>query len=137
LKRNAIRYYRIDDKKTNKQQHTLFDVLSILNQSMKKYLKRQYDKPLSTVFYSSLDTLKHFPSRVNFRQHIIQPSTKEQQRLLSSSSSSPRFHHVHSGKYGIRPIWPSEESSCEQWKHGKKSNKVISIIETINTCKKI
>jgi hypothetical protein len=34
---------------------------------------------------------------------------------------------VHSGKYGIRPIWPSDQSLCEQWQHGRKSSKVIII----------
>lgn len=101
---------------------------------MKTYLKRSHNKALETIFYSSLDTLKHFPTRVKYRQHIIQPSTKEQQRLLSSSSRSPRIQHVHSGKYGIRPIWPSDKLSCEQSKHGKKLNKVILISKTINTC---
>ncbi len=98
---------------------------------MKTYLKRSYDKSLATVFYSSSDTLQHFPSKVNFRQRIVQPSTKEQKRLLSSSSSS-RLQHVHSGKYGIRPIWPSDESLCEQWEHGRKTSKVMIRLETIN-----
>jgi hypothetical protein len=98
-------------------------------------LKRPYEKPLGAVFYSSIDTLHQFPSRVNFRQRIVQPSTKEQQRLLSSlpSSSSPRLQHVHSGRYGIRPIWPSDESLCEQPQHGRKSSKVIITFETIDT----
>jgi E3 ubiquitin-protein ligase RGLG len=89
---------------------------------MKTYLKRPYEKPLAAIYYSSSDTLQHFPSSVNFRQRIVQPSTKEQKRLLSLSSSS-HLQHVHSGKYGIRPIWPSDESLCEQWQHGRKSSK--------------
>jgi len=102
---------------------------------MKTYLKRSHEKSLASIFYSYPDTLNHFPSRVNFRQRIVQPSTKEQQRLLSSissSSSSTRLKHVHSGKYGIRPIWPSDKSSCEHWRHGRKSSKVITTFETVN-----
>ncbi len=98
---------------------------------MKTYLKRPYEKPLTAIYYSSLDTLRHFPSHVDFRQRIVQPSTKEQQRLLSSSSSY-RLQHVHSGKYGIRPIWPSDKSSCEQWQDGRKSSKVIIILEIVD-----
>ena len=96
---------------------------------MKTYLKRPYEKSLAAIYYSSADTLHHFPSSVNFRQRIVQPSTKEQRRLLSSSSS-PRLQHVHSGKYGIRPIWPSDELLCEQWQHGRKSSKVMITLET-------
>jgi hypothetical protein len=99
---------------------------------MKTYLKRPDEKSLTSIFYSSSDTHNRFPSRVNFRQRIVQPSTKEQQRLLSLSSS-PRLHHVHSGKYGIRPLWSSDKSFCEQWQRDRKSSKVITILHTIHT----
>lgn len=90
---------------------------------MKTYFKRSHEKSLSTVFYSSLDTLYQFPSRIKFRQRIVQPSTKEQQRLLSAYPQSTRYQHVHSGKYGIKPLGPSDELSCEQWQQIGKSNK--------------
>ena len=90
---------------------------------MKTYFKRPYEKSLTAVFYSSSDLSNELPARLNVRQRIVQPSTKEQQRLLSTSSPS-RLQHVHSGKYGIRPLWPSDESSCAQWSHGRKPNKV-------------
>ena len=99
---------------------------------MKTYLKRPYEKPLAAIYYASTDVLHHLPSSVNFRQRIVQPSTKEQRRLLSStssSSSSTRVQHVHWGKYGIRPLEPSDESLCEQWLHGKKSSKVMIILD--------
>ncbi|CAF0742831.1 unnamed protein product [Rotaria sordida] len=89
---------------------------------MKTYFKHPYEKSLARIFYSSLDTVNHITSRFDFRQRIVQPSTKEQQRLLSPSSS-PRLQHVHSGKYGIKPIWPSDKSVCEPWQQGKKSSK--------------
>lgn len=95
---------------------------------MKTYLKHPYEKPLTKVFYAPSDVPNNFPSRVDYRQRIVQPSTKEQQRLLSSSHS-PRFQHVHYGKYGIKPIWPSDESECEAWERGRKSSKVIIIIK--------
>ena len=97
-----------------------------LSISMKTYLKRSYEKSLSNVYYSSSDTSNNFPSRVSIRTRIIQPSTKEQQRLLlATSPSTPRLQHVHSGKYGIKPIWPSDDLTCELWRQGKRSSKVI------------
>lgn len=92
---------------------------------MKTYLKRPHEKSLSAVFYSPLDTPQQYPSRVNFRQRVVRPSTREQQRLFSSTSHSSRYPHVHWGKYGIKPLGSSEELSCEQWPHDKKSSKVI------------
>lgn len=100
---------------------------------MKTYLKRPYEKALAAIYYSSADVFHHLPSRVNFRQRIVQPSTKEQRRLQSSisssSSSSTRVRHVHWGKYGIKPLGPSDESLCEQLLHGKKSSKVMIILD--------
>ena len=100
---------------------------------MKTYLKRPYEKPLAAIYYASADMLHHFPSRVNIRQRIVQPSSKEQQRLLSStsssSSSSTRLQHVHWGKYGIKPLGTSDESLCEQLQYGKKSAKVMVLLE--------
>ncbi|CAF1046187.1 unnamed protein product [Adineta ricciae] len=94
---------------------------------MKTYLKRSYEKSLSNVYYSSSDASNNFPSRVSIRTRIIQPSTKEQQRLLlAASSSTPRLQHVHSGKYGIKPIWPSDDLTCELWRQGKRSSKYRS-----------
>ena len=76
---------------------------------MKTYLKRPYEKPLTDIYYSYSDILTHFSTHVDFRQRVVQPSTKEQQRLLSSSSSNkPRLQHVHYGKYGIKPLEPSD-----------------------------
>ena len=94
---------------------------------MKTYLKRPYEKSLSAVFYSSLDTLHQLPSRINnhFRQRVVRPSTKEQQRLLSAHSQSSRYPHIHSGKYGIKPLEFTDDLSCEQWREIGKSNKVI------------
>ncbi|UJR36153.1 hypothetical protein I4U23_028887 [Adineta vaga] len=92
---------------------------------MKTYLKRPYTKSLPNVYYSSSDAFNNFPSRINFQQRIVQPSTKEQQRLRSSSNT-PHLQHVHSGKYGIKPIWPSDDLVCEQWRHGRKSSKYRS-----------
>ncbi|CAF2239743.1 unnamed protein product [Rotaria magnacalcarata] len=89
---------------------------------MKTYLKHSSEKSLTKVFYSTSNTPNNFPSRIDFRQRIVQPSIKEQQRLLSSSSL-PRLQHVHSGKYGIRPIWPSDQSVCEQEQQTRKSSK--------------
>ncbi|CAF3565734.1 unnamed protein product [Rotaria socialis] len=89
---------------------------------MKTYLKHSSEKSLAKVFYSTSDVPNNFPSRIDFRQRIVQPSIKEQQRLLSSSSLS-RLQHVHSGKYGIRPIWPSDQSVCEQEQQTRKSSK--------------
>ncbi|CAF1005151.1 unnamed protein product [Adineta steineri] len=98
---------------------------------MKTYLKRPHDKSFAAVFYSHSDTHNQVQSRANFRQQIVQPSTKEQQRLLSSTNL-PRLQHVHSGKYGIKPIWSSDDSLCEQWQHGKKFNKHRSSISSEN-----
>ncbi len=75
---------------------------------MKTYLKHPYEKPLTGIYYSSSDILTHFSARLDFRQRVLQPSTKEQQRLLSSSTTS-RLQHVHLGKYGIKPL---ESSAC-------------------------
>lgn len=102
---------------------------------MKTYLKRPYEKPLAAIYYASADMLHHFPSRVNIRQRIVQPSSKEQRRLLqsTSSSSSTRFQHVHWGKYGIKPLGTSDKSLCEQLQYGQKSAKVmISFDVSIN-----
>jgi hypothetical protein len=90
---------------------------------MKTYFKHPYEKPLTAIYYSSSDLLSHFSSRVSFQQRIVQPSTKEQQRLLSSSNT-PHLPHVHSGKYGIKPLNPSV---YERRKSNRKSSKVIII----------
>lgn len=95
---------------------------------MKTYLKRSYEKPLAAIYYASADMLNHFPSRVDIRQRIVQPSLKEQRRLLSAtSSSSSRLQHVHWGKYGIKPLGISDESLCEQLQNAKKSAKVMNV----------
>jgi hypothetical protein len=91
---------------------------------MKTYLKHPYEKPLTAIYYSSSDIFSHFSSRTNFQQRVVQPSTKEQQRLLSSFST-PQLQHVHSGKYGIKPLWPSDDISLrERRKSNSKSSKV-------------
>jgi hypothetical protein len=92
---------------------------------MKTYFKRPYEKSLTTTYYSSSDILNQFSSHINFQQRVVQPSTKEQQRLLSSSKI-PRFQHIHSGKHGIKPKVPSD-----------KSSKVIIMDEIVYTYKHI
>lgn len=90
---------------------------------MKTYLKRPYKKSLTQIYYSSSDILTHFSTHVDFRQRVIQPSTKEQQRLLLSSNT-PRFHHIHLGKYGIKPLDSSNNLFHVQELSNKKFNKV-------------
>ncbi|CAF3886352.1 unnamed protein product [Adineta steineri] len=96
---------------------------------MKTYLKYPYEKPLTTIYYSSSDIQNHFSSSINFQQRIVQPSTKELQRLLSSYYK-PCFEHIHSGKYGIKPLWPSDESIREyrQFKRKSSKNRSFSIL---------
>jgi hypothetical protein len=91
---------------------------------MKTYLKHSNKDPLKAVYYSSADFLSHSSSRVDFRHRVVQPSTKEQQRLLSSSNK-PQLQHVHLGKYGIRPLWPSDNTSHDHRQSNTKSSKVI------------
>ena len=93
---------------------------------MKTYLKRAQENPSTSIFYASGDIPGQSLSRDYLRHRIVQPSTKEQQRLLSSSSSA-RLQHVHWGKYGIKPLWPSEKSSCEQWQEERKTNEVRTV----------
>lgn len=106
--------------------------MSISNQLMKTYLKRPYEKSLTGIYYSSSDILTHFSAHVDFRQRVVQPSTKEQQRLLSSSNT-PRFRHVHLGKYGIKPLDSSNNLFDEQRLSNRKLSKVIILNEIVYT----
>lgn len=90
---------------------------------MKTYLKRAQENPSASIFYASGDIPSQSLARDYLRHRIVQPSTKEQQRLLSSTSSA-RLQHVHWGKYGIKPLWPSAKSSCEQLQQDRQSNEV-------------
>jgi hypothetical protein len=101
---------------------------------MKLYLKRPYEKPLTGIYYSSSDILNHFSAHVDFRQRVVRPSTKEQQRLLSSYNT-PRFQHVHLGRYGIKPLESSGSLFYEQKQSNRKLSKVIIIHETVYTHK--
>jgi len=101
---------------------------------MKLYMKRPYEKPLTRIYYSSSDILSHFSAHVNFRQRVVRTSTKEQQRLLSSSNT-PRFQHVHVGRYGIKPLEPSDSLFYEQQHYNRKLSKVIITHETVYTHK--
>ncbi len=114
----------------------MFSTLSILNQLMKTYLKHHpYEKPLTAIYYSSSYILTHFSAGIDFRHRVIQPSTKEQRRLLSSSTIH-RFLHVHLGKYGIKPLESSYNLfNKQQQKSNKKLSKVIIIHEIIYTYK--
>lgn len=93
---------------------------------MKTYLKRSQKKSLTLIYYSSVDVLTDISSRVDFRQKVVQPSTKEQQRLLSAFNT-PTVQHVHTGKYGIKPLDPSEKIIDEQEKIKRKLSKVMQI----------
>jgi len=90
---------------------------------MKTYFKRSHDR--SSTFYASSDLPNQGLPKYPRPPRIVQPSTREQQRLLAlastSSSSSERLQHVHWGKYGIKPLWPSDESSCDQIEDRRKS----------------
>ncbi|CAF2998346.1 unnamed protein product [Rotaria sp. Silwood2] len=88
---------------------------------MKIYLKHPYKKPLTTIYYSSSDILSHFSSYVNFRQHIIQSSTK-QQRVLSLSPPSP-IKHVHTEKDSLKSQWLSDSLLHEQQPSNTKLTK--------------
>jgi len=101
---------------------------------MKTYLKRPYENPLTVIYYSSSDILCHFSTHVDFRQRVVRPSTKEQQRLLSSSNRH-RLQHVHLGKYGIKPLESSNNLLNEQQQSDRKLNKVIIIDEIVSTYK--
>jgi hypothetical protein len=114
----------------------VFSTLPISNQLMKTYLKHPYEKRVTAIYYSSSDILTQFSAHVNFQQRVVQPSTKEQQRLLLSSTRS-RLQHVHVGKYGIKPLEPSDSLLCKQQKFHRKSRKVIIIYETIYALKKL
>ena len=111
----------------------MFSTLLISNILMKTYLKRPYEQPSTAIYYSSSDVLSHFSSRSsNFQQRVVQPSAKEQERLLSSSNA-PRFQHVHLGKYGIKPLQPSDNLLYEQQQVNRRPSKVIRIHVTLYT----
>ena len=93
---------------------------------MKTYLKHPYEKSLTEIYYSSADILTQFSAHDNIRQRVVQPSTKEQQRLLSLSTGS-RLQHVHVGKYGIKPLDLSDSLLCEQQTTHRKSKKVMKL----------
>ena len=93
---------------------------------MKTYLKHSDEKSLTAIYYSSDDILTQFSAHVNSRQRVVQPSTKEQQRLLSLSTV-PRLQHVHVGKYGIKPLDLSDNLLCEQQTTHRKLKKVMKL----------
>ncbi len=89
---------------------------------MKTYLKRPYEKSLTEIYYSSSDVLTHFSTHVDVRQRMLQPSTRKQQHRLASFNTH-RLQHVHWGKYGIKPLDPSESN--------RKLRKVITLYITV------
>ncbi|UJR09948.1 hypothetical protein I4U23_014170 [Adineta vaga] len=86
---------------------------------MKTYVKHSYGEPSGAMFYSSTDIRRHFSTSIQVEEQVKQLSTKELQGLLRSHRK-PRLKHVHSGKYGIKPIWPPENESNEPKKSENK-----------------
>ncbi len=103
----------------------VFSTLGISIQLMKTYFPHPYERPLPAIYYLSSDIPRHFSLHVNILQRMVQPSRKEQQRLLLSYNT-PRLRHVHWGKYGIKPLGSFDNLLCERrHPNRRKSKKVI------------
>ncbi|CAF1025021.1 unnamed protein product [Rotaria sordida] len=89
---------------------------------MKTYLKHPYEKPLTTIYYSSLDILSHFSSYANFRQRIIQPSAR-QKRVLSLPKIL-KIKRVLSKKYSLKS-YGFVNSSLHQQRQQQSNSRLI------------